>query len=334
MRPTQKFFPPKGYVPMVRGYARVSHSKQFEKNNSIPAQEERIKLYYEMRVKDEESDLAKAIYDRVYAEPNAQSAFSKPFKQRPVGKLLYQQMQPGDHLIIDKIDRLWRDQHDFMVTIRHFQERGIRLHVVNFLGSSIDADSTAGWLLLSQVVLFSELESLTKSDRVRAARSRMRAQGLHDGAQIPFFLELRGGDRRKKFGGGKKVFFRPWYEEAILLLKLNHDKPSKEIAEIMQAASEAGNWDVKFTEARVNRMVRFLVSWNHSGNPPLGTFRLSDLQAKYEMEVGPCDKYNSEVKRRMRAMEIEARAQLKAQVLKELDDGEDSQGEVRGGDVG
>src|SRR5688572_12888768 len=108
-RISQRFFPQEGYTPQVRGYARVSHKSQLDKGNSLLDQETRIKAYYDLRNLEPNSVFAGTEFDQVYCEPLAQSAYDKPFRMRPMGKLIYEQISPGDHVIIDKVDRIWRD---------------------------------------------------------------------------------------------------------------------------------------------------------------------------------------------------------------------------------
>ena len=320
MRPTQKFFPKPGSIPQIRGYARVSHQKQFDANNSIPAQEERIKAYVEMRKADgPDSPFKLAEWDRVYAEPSAQSAFSKPFKQRPIGKLLYQQMEPGDHLVVDKVDRIWRDMEDFVLLMRHFKERGIGLHFVNFMGISVDSDSDGGHWFLTNVVMFSEFESMQRSSRVRLARGRMRANGLHDGTWLADYMHLAGGSKRKRRGGGHKVYLNDWAEEAWQFIKDNPELIAREVAEHFNAKGYTKHGEItpiKWTDKKVERLRWFFLTWDHADRPPLGTFKRSELRAKYEQEVGPLNWHTHT-----------------AALRREAANGQNGKGQVRGWDV-
>ena len=53
---------------------------------------------------------------------------------RIAGKQLMSIIQPGDHFIIDKVDRLWRSNEDFVDVMRMFKEKGVTLHICNLMG--------------------------------------------------------------------------------------------------------------------------------------------------------------------------------------------------------
>jgi DNA invertase Pin-like site-specific DNA recombinase len=320
MRPTQKFFPKPGSIPPILGYARVSHQKQYDAHNSIPAQEERIKAYVEMRLKDgPESAFAGAQWDRVYAEPSAQSAFSKPFRLRPIGKLLYQQMEPGSHLVVDKVDRIWRDLEDFCLLMRHFREHGIRVHFVSFLGMSVDSESVGGDWLLKNYAMFAEMESLKISDRVRSARARMRANGLHDGTWLADYMHLAGGSKRKRRGGGHKIYLNDWAEGLWQFIKDNPELTAEQVSEHFNTLGYTKHGEItpiKWTRKKVENLRRFFLTWDHAGRPTLGTFKRSELRAKYEQEVGPLNWHSHT-----------------AALRKAAANGQNGTGQVRGRDV-
>lgn len=148
------------------GYTRVSHVDSLKKGDSLPAQEQRIRLYYETKLKEKG-----VVLGGVENDGTNISAYSVPFCMRPAGKELLAKLQPGDHLILDKVDRIWRSIEDFCSLMKEFREKNITVHIVNFLGESIQNDTPLGDFVLRLFVLVAELESAIKSERTKEGLS-------------------------------------------------------------------------------------------------------------------------------------------------------------------
>ena len=76
-------------------YGRVSHADQVD-SDSVPAQSERTKRYYESALKESRIKWGGFFHD----EKNV-SASKKPFFKRKAGRKLIDLLQPGDHIIFD-----------------------------------------------------------------------------------------------------------------------------------------------------------------------------------------------------------------------------------------
>lgn len=158
-------------TPVAYGYTRVSHADSLEKGDSLPAQSQRIKVYYETHLRDQGIEFAGVENDGTNI-----SAFTVPFEMRPAGKNLVKKLQPGDHLILDKADRLWRSIEDFCNVMKHFRERNITIHIINFLdGKSLQNTSFMGKLTIQLLVLVAEMESAIKSQRTKEGLSYCRS---------------------------------------------------------------------------------------------------------------------------------------------------------------
>lgn len=326
MRSVQKFFPAPGYIPKVRGYARDTHYTQVDANNSIHAQEERIRAYHQMRIKDKESPFLTgrgSEWDRVYAEPPTRGAHERPFKQRPVGSLLYAQMEPGDHLIVDTMRQLVFGREDFQLLMNHFREHGIRVHFVNLMGLSVDSESPGGDWFLKTVAMLNDFKSIQMSERYSLARARMRANGLHDGTHVPFFMYCSGGDPKKKAGSGHKLYLSQWAEECWQLIKDNSHMGVPGLLALLDTKGYC-RWkaskSLKWTEGKLTGFRNFFLSWEHANRPPLGTFRNVDLLDRYELDVGPLARYKSDMGRWGKKQ-------------RGVSHGQDSPGEIRRRDV-
>lgn len=281
MRHKQRHFAPAGYIPKFYAYARVSHKRQFDKGDSIESQETRIKAYFEMKRLEDFSPLKEAIWGGVFAEPLAQSAYAKPFPSRPAGKLLYGKLQPGDHLAVDKFDRIFRDLEDFAVRRRWFKERGIKLHIVNFMGLCLDADSRGGDLMLSIFATLAEAESMQISQRVTMARAARRAAGKHDGGTIPYLCKCVNNAEGKKRGG--QLVFQEWAEPLMEKMTYLREKEQLSWDRVAQAITKVHH-DKHLNNARCRELYGFWKQWNKMGRPDLNTIRFMELSSRWWLD--------------------------------------------------
>lgn len=158
--------------PVAFAYGRVSSFSQYEKDNSIPDQKVRAKRYYEMYLKDNG-----VVWGDFHEDGKGMSASKTPFVDRPAGRRLVNQLRPGDHLIIDKIDRMWRKVSDFCRMTDWFAENRITLHIVNMNGVSLNSDTPMGKVILTMIASFAEAEATMLSQRIRDGLSSKKMNG-------------------------------------------------------------------------------------------------------------------------------------------------------------
>lgn len=223
MQPKQRFFERKdgSTQPLAYGYGRVSHPSQFEKGSSLEDQEARISEYMKANA---ETVFKGVQYAGTFLEPLAQSAKTKAFRNRPKGKELYALLQPGDHLIVDKFDRLIRSAEDFCNTNRFFVEHGVRLHILNMAGMQFDSESAMGQMIALIMAAMAELENNMRGERVKDARARLRARKLHGGGKIPWFCDIEGQEHGKQCGAGGRLVFKPWAEKLFRRIEELYEK--------------------------------------------------------------------------------------------------------------
>ena len=96
---------------MIYGYARVSAKTQL-KGNSLEEQREELK--------------------RNGCEVIVEEQFTGKTTSRPkFDKLIQQQLQKGDTLIVTKLDRFARNVTEGISTIRFLFSKGVKVHVLN-----------------------------------------------------------------------------------------------------------------------------------------------------------------------------------------------------------
>jgi putative DNA-invertase from lambdoid prophage Rac len=174
-------------------YGRVSHKDQIAKGESIPGQEERSLAYFNFQLAPKGVE-----WGGFHSDPRNVSAFRKPFARRVAGKRLMGLLQPGDHLIFDKLDRMWRSVDDFCVMRKWFERRQINVHVVNYLGASFSWFSPAGRFFLTTFVAMAEFSSAETSDRIRRAKRRMREAGRFQGGRVPIGCKVIGKSKETR----------------------------------------------------------------------------------------------------------------------------------------
>lgn len=157
-------------------YCRISHLDQ-EKGESVDGQITRGKLYFETHFKEQGVE-----WGGVFQEPGHVSASAVPFMRRKAGREAALTLRVGDVLYVDKVDRLWRDIHDFSDLLRWFKHQQIGIVFGNLLGATFEMDSPMGEFMLPLLVLLSQLESAQTGDRIRSNFAFQRSNGFFPAA--------------------------------------------------------------------------------------------------------------------------------------------------------
>ncbi len=165
--PKQIVAPP-GYKPRVHGYGRASHEKN-SYGDSIPGQEARALDTFAKRF------AADYEWGGWHAD-KVVSAYRIPFFKRPAGAELLADMMPGDILLIDKVDRIWRSVTDFTRLVERLENRGIK--IVFSENPELDPTTAHGRLTLTIMVAVAEWESRFKSQRIKEAKARSELAGV------------------------------------------------------------------------------------------------------------------------------------------------------------
>ncbi len=166
----------------VYGYIRVSTARQSE-NHSPETQRREITRIC----------LAQSIRPYKFLEDMGISG-TRPFLKRPSLEKIY--FDPGDTLVVARLDRLGRDMFDIMEVIKLFKDRGVRL-VTGDWGEVTD-DSIQSKILISVGALCADLERQKIAERIEATMSDLREQGLYTGGKLPFGYYLVVDNDKKR----------------------------------------------------------------------------------------------------------------------------------------
>lgn len=172
------------------GYARISHHDGFKVGDSIASQQLRIEGYFKMMLEP-----SGVTFGGVHTDGKNCSASKVKFHQRPAGKALVAMMKPGDHLVIDKLDRLWRSLEDFCRLMRWFKSQRIQVHIVDMRGCSVQMGTPMGDFMLQMMVSIAQLEASMISTRTKQALEAKRRAGVEPQAfrgSGPFGIKVTG----------------------------------------------------------------------------------------------------------------------------------------------
>ena len=138
---------------MIYGYARVSTVKQL-KGNSIEEQTAKLR----------EAGAVEIITD----------SYTGTKMERPNFTALLERLQPGDKLIVTKLDRFARTAVDGGAIVRDLHSRGITIHILNM---GIADNTPMGKLMVTMLLAFAEFERDMIVERTQSGKDIARANG-------------------------------------------------------------------------------------------------------------------------------------------------------------
>ena len=100
---------------------------------------------------------------------------------RPGLDVCMKTLQPGNSLVIWKLDRLGRDLRHLVATVDGLRERGIGLRVLSGAGAEIDTATVNGRLVFGIFASLAEFERELIAERTRAGLAAARARGRKGG---------------------------------------------------------------------------------------------------------------------------------------------------------
>src|SRR5262249_22008022 len=116
---------------------------------------------------------------------------SVPFAYRPTGLQLIGLVGNGDHIVIAKLDRGFRNCADALATLERLEVVGAHLHLLD-LGGDVGRDGVSKMVftILSAVA---EMERGRIRERIREVKAHMKATGKHHGGPRPFGFNIEEG---------------------------------------------------------------------------------------------------------------------------------------------
>lgn len=186
----------------VYGYIRASTSSQVL---TPEVQREQIMKFFDFKLQGHV--LAEIFEDQA-------TSGSIPLADRIAGRKLSAALEPGDIVIISKLDRGFRSMRDIVNTLHAWDARGIRLCLLDV---NCDTSTLTGRMLIYLVGMFAEFERERISERTREALNARKTLGAPDNGKAPWGMKWHGAvkgrrrlirDSRTRTIGGRIVNMR------------------------------------------------------------------------------------------------------------------------------
>ncbi len=155
-------FPDGTRDPICVGYVRASTAKQ---ETSLEVQETQSREYARLYLPH--IRWIGCVFD-------AATSARIPFLSRVQGCRLSNALRAGDHVVITKTDRAFRNTVDCLQTIDLWNKTGIFVHILDM---RIDTSIPAGRLMVTMLSGLAEFENSRRSERVREAVAQRKANG-------------------------------------------------------------------------------------------------------------------------------------------------------------
>lgn len=138
---------------MIYGYARVSTKGQAKDGNSLEAQQQKLQEYK---------------VEKIYSD-----AFTGKKMDRPGFDELKAVLEPGDTLVVTKLDRIARSAGEGAQFISELLEKDIKVHIINM---GLMDNTPAGKLITNIMFAFAEFERDMIIERTQEGKSIARTR--------------------------------------------------------------------------------------------------------------------------------------------------------------
>jgi len=194
---------------MILGYCRVSTDQQADDNrSSLQSQEDVIRGYAMSKGVDK-------FGCQIFVEAG-ESGNTRLFK-RPAGAELMRIARKGDTVIAAKLDRMFRNSTDALVTAERFKEEGIHLVLFDLGYEPITSDGMSK-LVFTIFAALADAERMRINERISEGKAKKRAKGglTH---RIPAY-----GYRRVGQGREAMMEIDPAEQQILARIKQEYDR--------------------------------------------------------------------------------------------------------------
>src|SRR5215207_8945408 len=157
----------------IVGYCRVSTSEQASNGDSLATQKQQITGYAMMQGWE---------IGAFFIEAGISG--SVPLADRPEGKRLIEAIGPGDIIVTPKLDRMFRNASDALVTLEELKRQGVGLHMLD-LGGDVTGNGISK-LVFTILSAVAENERDRIRERIRDVKRHLASQGVYGGGKRPF----------------------------------------------------------------------------------------------------------------------------------------------------
>lgn len=161
-------------------YSRFSPRPDADECESIETQLDRCRAYCAMN----DFGITSECEDR-------ETSGATSFADRAGGKKLLSLLNNGTkHVVVYKLDRMFRDAADCLTQVRRWDQTGVALHLIDMGGQTLNTSSAMGRFFLTMVAGFAELERNLICERTKDAMLRHQANGRRMSKLPPYGWRL------------------------------------------------------------------------------------------------------------------------------------------------
>ena len=221
-------------------YLRVSSKKQADEGYSIASQDVSCNNYAQLK----NYNVAKVFIDEGVSA-------TIHLWNRPAGKAMREYIEKNNiqHIIVVKMDRLFRSVRDLLETVDELTEKDIGLHLVEFSGQSLDTTSAMGRFFLTVIGAIGELESGQISERTKQSVKHMKRENKRFTGEI-YGWDCNGDDLTPN-----------WHEQCLIDymrdLYYGYCCSGYQIATILNELGEKGKLGGKWRSSTVLRTINY-----------------------------------------------------------------------------
>ena len=185
------------------GYVRVSTVRQVEEGNSIQSQFEDIRNYAKSR--------GLIIRSKNIVIDDGTSG-GIPIWERPKAQKLLKLVESGKykHVIVTKLDRMFRLTNDAILTIEELKDAGVSLHIINMGGQSLDTSSAMGQFILTFIAAIAQLERGLIAERTKEAMNYLMSKGRKFTRSIYGWNVNKNGRLKPNWNEQSRIDFMYW----------------------------------------------------------------------------------------------------------------------------
>ena len=138
---------------------------------------------------------------------------------------LLDRLEPGDVLVVTKLDRLGRNVMDVVSTVTRLAELGVRVHCLALGG--VDLTSSTGKLTMNVINAVAEFERDLLIERTQAGLSRAKAEGKTLGRPPSLTNDQRRAvERRLNEGAAVSALARELKTSRNTIMRVRHAMPA------------------------------------------------------------------------------------------------------------
>lgn len=173
-------------TPICYAYGRHSTAKQ-EVTREV--QEFRCREYYDRNLAPKGVLWGGFFYD-------AATSARIPFTEREKGRTIHVVAQPGDHIVVAKLDRPFRSLRDGVVSMEQWSDRGVYFHSLDL---QVDTSTPIGKFFRTVLLAVAELEREFARERTRETVLLRQRQGVPHSRGCPVGWRIVGQAPFRKY---------------------------------------------------------------------------------------------------------------------------------------